>query len=64
MISGKQTSLFLPLPHVFALQVLFYVQTDLVSCPLARHRGFGWINVASLIIIIFFNRSAFGAHYN
>lgn len=47
----------------FALQVLFYVQTDLVSCPLARHRGFGWINVASLIII-FFNRSAFGAHYN
>lgn len=35
----------------FALQVLFYVQTDLVSCPLARHRGFGWINVASLIII-------------
>lgn len=48
----------------FALQVLFYVQTELVSCPLARHRGFGCINVASLIIIIFFNRSAFGAHYN
>lgn len=49
----------------FALQVLFYVQTELVSCPLARHRGFGWINVASLMIIPFlFNRSAFGAHYN
>lgn len=40
----------------FALQVLFYVQTELVSCPLARHRGFGWINIASLIIIIFLIR--------
>lgn len=66
MISGrkkKKDFIVSASSSCFALQVLFYVQTDLVSCPLARHRGFGWINVASLIII-FFNRSAFGAHYN
>lgn len=50
---GKRDFIASASSSCFALQVLFYVQTELVSCPLARHRGFGWINVASLIIIFF-----------